>query len=559
MLVPSRSRKSFVICRLLEESSEQSEQLFLTKVAGLTGLPRYEFKDKQVESMLESETERLFHLKKKILELNDLESRSSPHRVSGLERMSKSFGESSSTKPTKRSSAPLEVLQNEPSWNPRSNSSASNRSFDSETDDLSSNARFAASKSKIELDESLKSRSQSSNSSPKDRWMISGDTSKVCSLSTRVNGETKQIAFVSRNQILVNPLVYGSKILLEDSEEDQLRFEPTTISRIDLSTPAPSLRGKASRHLTLAIANDTNEFLFTLRNDTPCYEIRPKKVPHALDSQVQISFDESSPTRFTFRTGQGNYGAFIHLRAENFQQKVVLEKGSTFFVDENHGFSFSRFVAGGDFASRICTLRTKGVRFFCSNLDRSKVAEIERKTNLSISEFHKQKFGLSKAPFFVLERVEFDRRLRARRVLETIVVFEWKETSSLFHPPTNRVLLNQASLFSGEIESSYDHTSLQLPLEVSVSIEDNFYLSFGNAPSSVSSPQDPGHQIVSSDSPKDAKSLGLWRQLASFDKFSGTALPGKEVSLPLGSTLMLEGGVVELAAVEALRVARLRR
>ena len=559
MLAPSRSRKSSFLCRLLKESAEQSEQLFLTRVAELTGLPRYEFKDRQVETMLESETRRLFHLKEKILELSDLEPRSSPHPFSGFGKTSKAFSQSSSKKSTKRSSTCLDFLQNEASRKPRSSSPGSNRSFDSETDDLSFNPRFVISKSKNELDESLKTRSESSSSSSKDRWMITGDTSKVYSLSTRINDETKQIAFVSRNKILLNPLMYGSKILLEDSEEDQLRFEPTTISQIDLSSSASSVKGKASRHCTLAIANDSNEFLFTLRNETPFFESRPKRLPHPLDSIVQISFDESSPKRFTFRTSQGNYGAFIQLSPEKFHQRVALHKGSTFFVDENQGFSFSRFSAGGDFASRISTLRKKGLRFFCSNLDLSKVAEIERKMNISISEFQKQKFGLSTSPFFVLERVEFDRRLRAHRVLEKIVVFEWKEPSSLFHSPTNRVLLNQAPLFSNEIESLYGHTGFHLPFEVSVSVGEDFYLSFGNSQSSVFNPQDPNHQIDFSDSPKEAKSLGLWHQLASFDKFSGTSLPGKELSLPFGSTLMLEEGVFEVGEVEALRVARLRR
>lgn len=208
-------------------------------------------------------------------------------------------------------------------------------------------------------------------------------------------------------------------------------------------------------------------------NSLRCYaSLGERECTRLPGNKVTLAFN--TPEHFSVNVNEGQYGAFVNLPLDGFSQKLLLEEGMMFLINEKKGFGVQTIISGSESGRRGELLRTAlaDERFYmhCANLRQSALPgfiaqlklvhpesqdpSIDWNKNSALNSAFKAFFipllMNSANPIIVLSKVEYHQQYKLFQWKEKAIVFQIDLSGTVFEPFFQKVDCRYSDFDMGE-------------------------------------------------------------------------------------------------------------
>ncbi len=300
---------------------------------------------------------------------------------------------------------------------------------------------------------------------------------------------------------------------------------------------------------------------------------------------ISLAYDHANHSSFSVSIESGNFGAYLNLSRSRFQQKMLLETGMLFLINERVGFYISEIVKGNETQKREKVVQDLATRSsfdaYCNNLGISQLPEFlaflkasdntlpEKTASVLYKEFCVNHLkNEHRSDFLVLSFVEYFPHYKVFKVLQDCLVFKYQTREvglSAFFAPSlgcfgtltfGQSLFHDLRLMAKSRLCSLTafHSGYDITIDFNETVQrfcfhypklrteaaDFPYCSLFDESDAHVKFAIPENSFSSESLPQEE---GLWVLLGKFDLFADSLGNSRSVKVPFGSLLMMNRNV----------------
>lgn len=208
-------------------------------------------------------------------------------------------------------------------------------------------------------------------------------------------------------------------------------------------------------------------------NSLRCYaSLGERECIRSQGNKVTLGFNNSE--HLSVKIDEGQHGAFVNLPLDGFWQKLLLEEGMMFLINEKKGFGIQTIVAGSEAGRRAELLRTaltdERVYVHCSNLRQSCLPGFIEQLKLTHQECQDPNIDWTKnsalnaafkaffipllaqtaSPIIVLSKIEYHQQYKLFQWKEKAIVFQIDLSGTVYEPFFQKVDSRYNDFLMGE-------------------------------------------------------------------------------------------------------------